>query len=124
MPSPVGRARLLAGTLDGFASAVRDVRGLAVGELPAITHLRVQTENTLYRLVVLAPGDSDVLVEGGRFFPVKTRARLEGSSFGGALLKLAWLGVGLRMELRCEGQRIVTSPVRWFEILNDAGVTH
>ncbi len=124
MPTTVGPARLLAGTLDGFTSAVRDACGLAVGELPAITHLRVQTENTLYQFVVLGPRESEVLVEGGRFFPVRTRARLEGSSFGGALLKLAWLGVGLRMELRCNGQRIVTSPVRWFEVLADTGVTH
>ena len=124
MPTAVGQARVLARTLDGFAAAVGDVRGLAVAELPAITRLRVQTENTLYQLVVLGPRESDILVEGGRFFPVSTRARLEGSSFGGALLKLAWLGVGLRMELRCNGQRIVTSPVQWFEVVTDSGVTH
>jgi hypothetical protein len=52
------------------------------------------------------------------------RARLDGSSFGGALLKVAWLGVGLRMEICCNGQRIVTSPVRSFEIQPEAATTH
>jgi len=41
-----------------------------------------------------------------------TTAHLNGSSAGGSLLKVAWIGVGLCMEISARGQRIVTSPVR------------
>jgi hypothetical protein len=113
-----------AATLEGFADSVRRTPGVDLGELPPISHLVVRTENTLYRIVVVSPGASEILVEGGRFFPAFMRARLDGSSFGGALLKVAWLGVGLRMEICCNGQRIVTSPVRSFEIQPEAATTH
>ena len=113
-----------AATLDGFAESVRRTPGVDLAELPPISHLVVRTENTLYRIVVVSPGGSEILVEGGRFFPAFMRARLDGSSFGGALLKISWLGIGLRMEICCNGQRIVTSPVRSFEIQPEATTTH
>lgn len=113
-----------AATLDGFTRSIRQTHGIDLAELPAISHLLVRTENTLYRIVVLSPHAADILVEGGRFFPSRTTARLDGSSFGGALLKLAWVGVGLRMEICCNGQRIVTSPVRSFEIQAEPTTRH
>lgn len=113
-----------AATLDGFTRSIRQTQGIDLGELPAISHLLVRTENTLYRIVVVSPHAAEILVEGGRFFPSRTRARLDGSSFGGALLKLAWVGVGLRMEICSNGQRIVTSPVRAFEIQAEPTTTH
>jgi len=39
-------------------------------------------------------------------------ATVSGSTFGGCMLKLGWLGVGLRMEIYANGQRTVTSPVQ------------
>jgi len=53
-----------------------------------------------------------VRVQGGRYFPDMTAAHLNGSSAGGSLLKLAWIGIGMCMEISAGGQRIVTSPVR------------
>jgi len=38
--------------------------------------------------------------------------RMDGSGFGGSLLKVGWIGIGLRMEILAGDQRIVTSPVR------------
>ena len=53
-----------------------------------------------------------VLVQGGAFFPERTRACLSGSSFGGSCLKLGWVGVGLRLEFHFDDQWIITSHVR------------
>ena len=99
-------------TLDGFAREVNAADGVGLNELDAFTTLLVRTLNSLYRVVVLEPPRTRILIQGGEFFPQLTEARLAGASFGGSMLKLSWLGCGLRMEVCSEGQRIVTSPVQ------------
>jgi hypothetical protein len=96
-------------TLDGFAADVSDVRGVNLSDLEPLTVLRVRTRNSLYRIVV--SDASKVLVQGGDFFPDSTAGHLSGSGFGGSLLKVGWIGVGLRMEFLSGDRRIVTSRV-------------
>jgi hypothetical protein len=103
-PAPAGTA-----TLDSFARATTGP-GVALRQLEALTELRVETRNTTYRVVVTR--DADVVIQGGAFFPDPTHAHVEGASLGGSLLKVGWIGVGLRMEIVADGQRIVTTPVR------------
>jgi hypothetical protein len=98
-----------ASTLDAFAVAANGP-GIALRQLEPLTELQVQTRNTRYRIVV--SHESDVLIHGGAFFPYPTRAHVEGSSLGGNLLKVGWIGVGLRMEIVADGRRIVTTAVR------------
>ena len=86
--------------------------GLGLTAVEAFTTLVVQTENSVYRITVLQPYRREVLVQGGVFFAVRTRACLNGSSFGGSCLKLGWVGVGLHMEFHAEDQWIITSHVR------------
>ena len=95
-------------TLDTFALAAAG-RGVAVSELAPLTCLVVQTRNTRYRIIV--SGDREVLIDGGAIFPEPTPAHLEGATAGGSLLKVGWIGIGLRMEIRAGGRRIVTTPV-------------
>ena len=97
-------------TLEGFVQAANLVDGVSVRDLAPLTTLVVSTCNSRYRIVVSR--NAAILVQGGRFFPDVTDARLEGSSMGGSFLKVAWIGVGLRMEISAAGQRIITSPVR------------
>ena len=86
-------------------------------ELEPITTLRVETENSLYHISVLDPASLDILVMGGPVSRVPMRARLEGASFGGSLLKQGYILSGMRMELRLDGGRvIVTSPVQHITI--------
>lgn len=98
-----------AATLDGFAAATSGP-GVALRQLEPLTELTVQTRNTSYRIVVAHA--ADIVIQGGAFFPDPTRAHVEGSSVGGNLLKIGWIGVGLRMEIVAEGRRIVTTAVR------------
>lgn len=106
-------------TLDGFAADVAGASGVSLRELEPLTVLRVRTRNSIYRIVV--SDGSNVLVQGGDFFPETTTGHLSGSGFGGSLLKLGWIGVGLRMEFLSGEQRIVTSRV--VEISFEASTT-
>jgi hypothetical protein len=99
-----------AATLDGFAKATEAVQGVYLRDLEPLTRLVVYTCNSEYQIVVTT--DGDVVVEGGRFFDHPTPAVVEGASLGGSFLKVGWIGVGLRMEIRDASRRIVTSPVR------------
>jgi hypothetical protein len=95
--------------VDTFLELIQRAEGLELGQLEPLTTLLVWTWNTLYRVVV-AEG-SDVFVQGGSHFPEPTPAHIDGASAGGSFLKMGWIGVGLVMELRVRGKRIVTSPV-------------
>ena len=107
-------------TLAGFTEATSSNAGLHVASLNPLTRLAVTTRNTEYTITVVEPKDWKVMVRGGRFFPSERLAFLCGSGYGGTLLKVAWLGLGLCCELSTEGQRVVTSPVQNFQVLTDA----
>jgi hypothetical protein len=107
-------------TLDGFIEETSAVAGLDMAVLEPFTTVLVRTENTLYRLVVLNPSEHAVVVQGGSFFGESTTARLAGSSYGGSVLKLGWIGLDLRMEFCAAGRRIVTSPVKTIRVAHEA----
>jgi energy-converting hydrogenase Eha subunit F len=104
-------------TLDGFVDIVESVRGVNVRSLEPLTRVIVKTCNSEYRLIVSS--DGGVLVQGGRFFERPTEAVLEGATLNGGLLKIGWIAIGMRMEIRDDSRRIVTSPV--CQIATDEG---
>ena len=85
--------------------------GIGLIELDAFTTLVVRTDNSVYRVMILMPHAREVMVQGGAFFPVPTRACLSRSSGGGSCLKLGWVGVGLHLEFHAGEQRTITSRV-------------
>ena len=89
--------------------------GVQVDELPAFETIEVKTRNTVYTLVIVDGRNGEVLVTGGRFFPVATRVRVNGCTLGGSCLK--WRGVypGFLMELQVGNEVIVTTRVRTVE---------
>ena len=108
-PSPdVPRYR----TLDAIVAAASQADGIALLDVDAFTTLVVRTDNSVYRITILTPHLREVLVQGGKFFPERTRACLSGSTFGGSCLKIGWVGLGLHMEFHAGGQWIITSHVR------------
>jgi len=100
------------GTLESFSDEAGGDEGVAIQSLEPGTTLIVQTRNSEYRVVVLDSADLDVTVTGGQLFRDATRVRLNGATIHGSLLKIGWIGVGLRVEMSVDGRRIVTSPVR------------
>ena len=100
------------GSVDHAPDEGPAVDGVSLADLRPLTTLHVRTANSLYRIIVLR--GSTVLVQGGRSFPEMTRGNL--FSFGSNALRVAWIGVGLRMEIHSGKRRILTSPVRAFTI--------
>ena len=109
-------------TLDGFAEESTQQGGVDLAELPALTRLHVRTQNTVYQVILLSPGESKVLIQGGRFFIEPTESYFCGSSYGGNLLKVSWVGLGMRIEVMREGRRIVTSIVQSVHVLDDSDI--
>ena len=107
-PDAVPRYR----TLDGFITALSQADGIGLNDVDAFTTLVVRTDNSVYRITILTPHAREVLVQGGKFFPERTRACLSGSSFGGSCLKMGWVGLGLHMEFHAGDQWIITSHAR------------
>ena len=95
--------------MDRFIELTDDVDGVQLNQLPPFTTLLVWTWNSLYQVIII--DGTTVYVQGGSYFPDPTRARVNGSTMGGSLLKLAWIGIGLLMEFEVAGTRILTSPV-------------
>lgn len=85
--------------------------GIMVNRLTALDRIIIRTRHSIYEIVIMAPETADVLVRGGAFFPVFTRAKVAGSSLGGSFLKVHGIYVGFRMELSDGARMIVTSPV-------------
>jgi hypothetical protein len=98
-----------AATLDGFVGEISQSPGVRLNDLQPLTTLIVITRNSRYRMILTPDG---ILIQGGQFFPETTAAKFDGSSLGGSFLKIGVIAVGLHMEIRAAGQRIVTSPVR------------
>ena len=70
-------------TLDGFISAASQADGIGLIGVDAFTTLVVRTDNSVYGITILTPHAREVLVQGGKFFPERTRACLSGSTLTG-----------------------------------------
>ena len=86
--------------------------GVQLSALQRLETLEVRTKNTVYEITVIDPRSGDILVRGGTFFPIHTRARLAGASLAGSFLKLLGIYVGFCMELHTGEGAIVTTRVR------------
>jgi hypothetical protein len=92
--------------------------------MAGLERLAVRTRNSTYEITVLSPRTGDVLVQGGRFFPTTTRARLAGASAGGSFLKVRAICPGFLMELAHEGRTILTTRVQSVAPIPDTTPTH
>jgi hypothetical protein len=96
--------------MDAFVEPLHPViAGTDLWQVEPLTILLVWTWHSVYRIVVV--GGTDVLVQGGSFFPNPTPAHVESASPERHVRKAGWIGVGDLMALRIDGQLIVTSPV-------------
>ena len=88
------------------------LEGVSLTTLEACDTIHVRTRNSAYEIFLLDPNSGRAIVRGGEYFAEPVEATVSGSSFGGCMLKMGWIGVGLRMEIYVNGQRTVTSPVQ------------
>lgn len=86
-------------TLDGFTREVDLAEGINLRAAEPLVPILVTTKNSVYRIIPIRRGEMAVLVQGGRFFPTPAEARLVGSTFGGSVLKMHCIRVGMCMEI-------------------------
>jgi len=91
--------------------------GLQLHNLRALDTLEVRTKNTVYEITLMDPRSGEVLVRGGKFFPVYTRVRVAGASLAGSFLKLLGIYVGFSMEIHTDEGPIVTTRVRQIAVM-------
>ena len=99
-------------SLETVAEISSALDGVTLGSMEACAIIHAQTRNSAYEIFLLDPKSGRALVRGGESFTEPMEVIVNGSTFGGCMLKAGWLGVGLQMEFFANGQRTVTSPVQ------------
>jgi hypothetical protein len=87
--------------------------GVFLNELPPSTVLQIQTMHHCYTAVLL--GGSEALLSGHpEFCPEPVQVAIAGSTWGGSMLKLQYVGRGMHLEFRHPhyATPIVTSPIQ------------
>lgn len=93
-----------------LAQSERDGGVFTKDILPGSTVL-VQTRNTLYTLV--NHGDRWI-GQGGKHLPELTEVHVNGSTFGGSMIKVGFIGIGMYLELDRAGHVIASDwSRRW-----------
>ena len=87
--------------------------GVFLHDLPPSTVLYIQTMHHCYTAVLL--GGSEALLSGHpEFCPAPVQVAIAGSTWGGSMLKLQYVGRGLHLEFRHPeyATPIITSPIQ------------
>jgi hypothetical protein len=73
--------------------------GVYLDDLPPGAALDVQTQNRRYKII--NRGDGNVLISGHpKFCPRPVLVRIQGSNWGGSMLKARFIGRGMHLEFR------------------------
>lgn len=82
--------------------------GVFLDRLPEGTVLRVETQNRAYTLV--HRGNGQALISGHpTFCPEPVLVHIEGSNWGGSMLKASFIGRGMHLEFRHPEHRTITT---------------
>ena len=87
--------------------------GVFLDDLPPSTVLQIQTLHHCYTAVLL--GGSEALLSGHpEFCPEPVQVAISGSTWGGSMLKLQYVGRGMHLEFRHPqyATPIITSPIQ------------
>src|SRR5688572_31179827 len=85
--------------------------GIQIDQMVELETLAVRTQNSVYEITVLCGRTGEVLVRGGKFFPEWTPALLAGSTFGGSLLKMGGIYLGMKMEIATQPVEMISKVV-------------
>jgi hypothetical protein len=71
-----------------------DLKTLSPGDT-----VTARTQNSVYEIEIVDPAECEVLIRGGSRFPVPTKVFINGSTWGGSMLLMNKIGVGMRIEM-------------------------
>jgi len=106
--------------LDEVTEISDELEGVMLETLRPCDTIHVRTRNSDYEVFLLDPEAGRALVKGGKYFAEPMEATVSGSTFGGSMLKMGWLGVGLRMEIYFNGKCVATSPVQELRVEHES----
>ena len=95
--------------------------GINVHRLKEGTILLIVTKNSLYKIIKGPRDVYDITIQGGKKLPKPVKANFAGSTFGGSLLKIGWIGFLMHMEIHIPSSRrkLTTTGVRAARIIGD-----
>jgi hypothetical protein len=99
--------------------------GVFLGDLPPATVLQIHTRNHCYTTVLL--DKNQALISGHpEFCPKPVRVAIAGSTWGGSMLKVHFLGRGMHLEFSHPEYHtpIITSPIQEIRECPPAGPLH
>lgn len=92
-------------------------KGFDITKLKPGTKIYVTTVNNLYTITII--DGCKVKVKGGKYFPDEQEKIFNGSTWGGSMIKLNWIGYDMCMEFGNQLYFVLTSPVQTAIILGD-----
>ncbi len=99
-------------SLNDLVEIHQSLEGVTLQTLAPGSTVHARTRHNDYHIFLLDPESGRAVVQGGRFFVEPTEATVVGATFGGCMIKLGWIGIGLRLEINLDGRPILTSPVQ------------
>jgi hypothetical protein len=95
---------------------VDSTQGLAVQSLNAFDTIKLQTQNSDYRILLLDPATGRALVDGGAHLLEPSEALLRGSATPGSEFRGSEICIGSRFEMWVNEKVFITSPVKAVEV--------
>ena len=118
---PAQRSQTIAaGAALDFWSCEPWTNGVQIDQMNEMQKLLVRTRNNWYEITVMNSWSGEIVVRGGRFFPHATLARLAGATFGGSILKLRGIYIGLQMEIHADDGPVLTTRVKMIAVQEPA----
>jgi len=92
--------------------------GIDLSKLSIGTKIEVHTRNTIYNFEKVGELSEFKIKSNGRYFKKEKLINFPGSTFGGSMIKLYWIGNGMHMEFNLESGRVLTtSSVKSFKVI-------
>ena len=87
------------------------LRDIKLGQI-----IKVVTKNTEYIIEKVA-NDKYIVSGNKKYCPVPTFMFLHGSTFGGSMIRVGFIGVGMYLEMYINNKPILTSHIKSVEVL-------
>lgn len=88
--------------------------GAWIDKLPVGRGLKIQTQNTLYTVRKL--NDGTLTIEGNRkYCPSPVQCNIHGSTFGGSMIRVGYVGRGMFLEVGLPHGVMTTSKINEVE---------
>ena len=84
--------------------------GIWFKELPIGSVVEVQTKHTLY--IIERRLDGDYIQGNLKYCPEPIKCRIAGSTWGGSMLKVGWIGIDMLLEFSVGDFSITTSIIK------------